>query len=88
MSLVRSLDAVLDVLKRPNVIVGNAMLSDQQEFLDAGADRYAASLIAISPMTERAFRVLVKPVFECSLVDMLMFAQQRRVQGDSEEMTA
>ena len=26
-----------------------------------------------------SLRVLVKPVFECSLVDMLVFAQQRRV---------
>jgi osomolarity two-component system, sensor histidine kinase SLN1 len=59
-------------------VTGNALLSDQEEYLTAGADRYAVILFRLQPAFTLSCSVLTKPVHERSLKGMLSMAGERR----------
>ena len=73
----------LRALNRKDFVVGvtgNALLSDQQEYLDAGVDQ---CVLRFSSVREKADAnesnsVLTKPVLEKSLKSMLAIAEERR----------
>jgi osomolarity two-component system, sensor histidine kinase SLN1 len=69
-------------------VTGNALLSDQEEYLQAGVDRCAPSLFWLWNgsvlMLPIFFRVLTKPVLERSLRSMLARASERLIAGATE----
>lgn len=74
----------LRMLGREDLIVGvtgNALLSDQEEYLEAGADQYAHLTVGHSLNSSDLFsfvRILTKPVREENLRGMLSMADERR----------
>lgn len=60
-------------------ITGNALLSDQNEFLSNGADKYVQTpvLLAATKLTWCFVRVLTKPVLERSIREALVLAKER-----------
>ena len=60
---------------------GNALLTDQQEYLDAGVDQYVPCSDIYTPQCSPLSSVLTKPVLEKSLKGMLAIADERRKRG-------
>lgn len=87
MPVLSGLDAVarLREMGRKDFVVGvtgNALLSDQQEYLEAGVDRYVCQgIYVVTMVTDYASRVLTKPVYEKSLKNVLASADERRRRG-------
>lgn len=52
--------------------------TDQQEYLEAGVDKYVLSVFKTGHALMLASRVLTKPVLERSLRDVLQCADERR----------
>ena len=59
---------------------GNALLSDQEEYLAAGVDQYVLRVVCrcSALLTDVSCSVLTKPVLEKSLKAMLCIADDRR----------